>query len=313
LIIDCFTYFNEKNLLNTRLSYLYDHVDKFIISEANMTHSGGEKPYNLEAAVSNTTHWNKIEYIQVDLNGLKPGWERENAQRDALSVYRKVATKNQWVMVSDLDEIPSLSAIRYLAKVPTNNAFIHFEQLYCYFKLNNILLLDRRKGRTRWYGTAAVRASENLRPEFIRQLRQPGSSKIETCGLKPLIIQTGGWHITAVGPLNWDTQKMNDGVHAQDPGLQKRHFQTVKDAYLAGSDFSDPNKIFSSLPLQELYDNEMLSLLKNNFSEDYFETQTLGGLQTVDYLLARLSRKIIETAPLSAPPQIHLSERYIKE
>ncbi len=278
-----------------------------------MTHSGGEKPYNLKGAVSNSTHWNKIEYIQVALDGLKPGWERENAQRDALSIYKKVASENSWVMVSDLDEIPSISAIRSLKKVPTKNAFVHFEQLHCYFKLNNTLLLDRRKGRTRWYGTSAARVSENLRPEFIRQLRQPGSGKIGACSLKPIIIRNGGWHITAVGPLNWDTQKMTDGVHAQDPGLQKRYFPTVKDAYLAGSDFSDPNKIFANLRPEELYDDEMLSILKDNFSQDYFARQTLGGLETVDYLLARLSRKIIATAPLSAPPQIDLSDRFIKE
>ena len=32
-IVDCFPYFNEKELLELRINLLYDHVDKFIISE----------------------------------------------------------------------------------------------------------------------------------------------------------------------------------------------------------------------------------------------------------------------------------------
>jgi len=39
-IIDCFTFYNEIDLLYYRLSILYEHVDYFIIVEANQTFSG---------------------------------------------------------------------------------------------------------------------------------------------------------------------------------------------------------------------------------------------------------------------------------
>ena len=45
-IYDCFTYFDEKMLLNFRLNYLGKYVDKFVISEANYTHSGNPKKLN---------------------------------------------------------------------------------------------------------------------------------------------------------------------------------------------------------------------------------------------------------------------------
>jgi len=38
-IYDCFSFFNELDLLEIRLQELYDHVDYFVISEANKTHS----------------------------------------------------------------------------------------------------------------------------------------------------------------------------------------------------------------------------------------------------------------------------------
>ena len=37
MIFDCFTFFNENDLLELRLNYLNDVVDKFIIVEANKT------------------------------------------------------------------------------------------------------------------------------------------------------------------------------------------------------------------------------------------------------------------------------------
>ena len=35
MIIDCFLFFQELDILEIRLKYLYDFVDKFIIVEAN--------------------------------------------------------------------------------------------------------------------------------------------------------------------------------------------------------------------------------------------------------------------------------------
>ena len=45
-IYDCFTYFDEKMLLEFRLNYLSNYVDKFVIAEATYTHSGKPKKLN---------------------------------------------------------------------------------------------------------------------------------------------------------------------------------------------------------------------------------------------------------------------------
>ena len=45
-IYDCFTFFDEKMLLEFRLNYLSAYVDKFVIAEANYTHSGNPKKLN---------------------------------------------------------------------------------------------------------------------------------------------------------------------------------------------------------------------------------------------------------------------------
>jgi len=43
LVIDAFLFFNELELLKTRLEYLGDSVDYFIIIEANIDFSGKKK------------------------------------------------------------------------------------------------------------------------------------------------------------------------------------------------------------------------------------------------------------------------------
>src|SRR4051812_5983866 len=44
MIYDCFTFFNELDLLEIRLNELDPVVDKFVLVEATKTHQGKEKP-----------------------------------------------------------------------------------------------------------------------------------------------------------------------------------------------------------------------------------------------------------------------------
>lgn len=45
-IYDCITFSNERILYNLRLNILDKFVDKFIVIEANYTHSGNKKKIN---------------------------------------------------------------------------------------------------------------------------------------------------------------------------------------------------------------------------------------------------------------------------
>ena len=47
MIIDCFPYFIEEELLELRLRLLYNKVDRFVITEADRTHRGVPKRMTL--------------------------------------------------------------------------------------------------------------------------------------------------------------------------------------------------------------------------------------------------------------------------
>jgi hypothetical protein len=51
-LIDYFPYFNERELLEFRINLLKDHVDHFVISESNMTHTAIPRQYQLKNLIA---------------------------------------------------------------------------------------------------------------------------------------------------------------------------------------------------------------------------------------------------------------------
>ncbi len=67
-IIDCFQYYNEKELLELRIRLLYDYVDKFIICDANRTHKGIPKDFTvIKILIDLNIPLDKIQVINLDL------------------------------------------------------------------------------------------------------------------------------------------------------------------------------------------------------------------------------------------------------
>ena len=107
MLIDTFSYFNEKELLELRIRMLYDYVDKFIICEGDHTHSGNFKGFQLQEVLDEIgVPQDKIQIIEVAMPSYEEqpnAWVRERMQRDAASAYIK---DTDICIASDLDEIP---------------------------------------------------------------------------------------------------------------------------------------------------------------------------------------------------------------
>ena len=73
-IVNCFPYFNEKELLELRIKLLYDKVDQFIITDADRTHSGQPKPFTcIDTLKELGIPQDKITVVQVNV----PSFEDE--------------------------------------------------------------------------------------------------------------------------------------------------------------------------------------------------------------------------------------------
>ena len=109
MLIDCFPYFNEKELLELRIETLYNHVDGFLITDANRTHRGEPKEFTCVDTLRELgIPEEKVQVLHVELPTFEEAadpWVRERGQRDALSVGLFQLPEDTFFICSDCDEI----------------------------------------------------------------------------------------------------------------------------------------------------------------------------------------------------------------
>lgn len=137
-IFDCFTFFNEIDLLKIRLSLLNEVVDYFVIVEMNKTFTGINKNFNLEANKAFFDEYReKIIYLKIkDIPNFKGiddvEWEREYFQRNCIMRGIVNCEPSDIIIISDVDEIPNPEVLKNILK-----SKIHW------FGQNNIRWIDR--------------------------------------------------------------------------------------------------------------------------------------------------------------------------
>lgn len=212
-IYDCFTFFNEYDLLEIRLKYLYPYVDKFVIAEANLTHSGKEKPYNFLDHKERYKQWeDKIHYIPVKLSteGLvfasdqktytpsDGSWKLENAQRMALAEISPLVKDEDLVMVGDLDEIVNPEIFQTISLETQKSMSLLFSNYF--FNCENV------KHDRWWKGTVACSGAyfKAHDPQHLRDNRNEFES-----------IPKAGWHFSYLGGVKAIQQKLSSFSHTE--------------------------------------------------------------------------------------------------
>lgn len=118
-VYDCFTFYNEFELLELRLKSLWDMVDYFVLVEADKTHKNQPKPmYFAERANEFKEFLLKIRYVPIhvdisdkNIDWSKDSWIIENRQRDAIMHGLKDAAPDDLIFISDVDEFPALDIL----------------------------------------------------------------------------------------------------------------------------------------------------------------------------------------------------------
>ena len=167
MIIDAFTYFNEKELVELRIKYLNSLIDCFVIVEADFTHTGKEKKWNfpkiLENELKEFSHKIKYHQMKIDLEKAEREksknygvgtWGRsfkvDNMQRNYIKNACEEFSSDYIIIISDLDEIPSREKISFIKSCDFKTiAPVAFDQAL--FHLNcKYLSLER------WIGSVVI-------------------------------------------------------------------------------------------------------------------------------------------------------------
>ena len=148
MIVDCFTFYNEVELLKKRINYLSSVVDKFVVVESTVTHKGNPKELFFDESQFDMS---KIVRVVVEDNPIdKDPWSRENHQRNCISrgLKQLSMSDDDVIMVSDLDEIPNITVVSNIKGVMGTHPIVSLHISVCYN-------FDFMQTHEPWFGTVS--------------------------------------------------------------------------------------------------------------------------------------------------------------
>jgi len=119
-VYDCFTFYNELDILELRLAELNEVVDTFVLVEATRTHSGNDKPLVFsENRKRYGQYLSRIWHVIVEdlpdpVNGDR--WIPERHQRRCIARALRQCKPSDLILVSDVDEIPAADDVQALSQ-----------------------------------------------------------------------------------------------------------------------------------------------------------------------------------------------------
>ncbi len=243
-IFDCFMYFDEEIVLDTRLNYLDPYVDYFVIVESCFTHRGDRRklkfdikkfekfkdkliykvyeeiPDKIETVLDSDNESTKSgKYI---MNALY----RENGQRNFIKEGIKQADEEDLILISDVDEIPNLSKINF---ENINQKIILFKQEMFYYKFNLKL------PGIEWTGTKGCKKKHLINPQWLRNIKDRRYpfyrldvlfSEKKFINVK--IINNGGWHFSNIKSAEEIEHKLKSYLHHREFDLEPLDTEGIK-------------------------------------------------------------------------------------
>lgn len=211
-IYDCFTFFNEFELLELRLKELYNHVDYFVIVEANRTFQNKPKPLHFQENKDQFAPWaDKIIHCAVDdMPKNTDTWGRERHQRDAIVRAVSDADPDDIILIGDADEIPRAETVEHLKQ--SSQGIWGFRMPLFNFRYNYMLI--NQDCYSVWSG--AVRKKLLVSAEDFRRMRHTlGGLEYGYKDTVIEIVEHAGWHFTYLGNEEFARTKIESFAHSE--------------------------------------------------------------------------------------------------
>ena len=244
-IYDCFMYFDEEVVVDVRLNTLNEFVDYFVIVESRFTHKGDARElkfnhkkfekfkdkiiYIVDEEIYSLTEKIKIDDSEDEKSrkAIFNAAYRENGQRNLISKGIEGANKEDFIMISDVDEIPKLSGLNFNT---LKEKIILFKQDMFYYKFNlklpNLI----------WTGTKACRKKDLVNPQWLRNIkdRKYPFFRIDTffsntkyTSIK--IINDGGWHFSNIKTPKEIEFKLRSYLHHREFDLNPLSVEQINE------------------------------------------------------------------------------------
>lgn len=244
-IYDCFCYFNEDLLLELRLETLWSYVDYFVIVESQYTFSGKPKALNFKPELF-TKYQEKIRYLVADKNpeGTSDAWSNERFQRNYIAHGILDANPDDWIIISDLDEIPRPETIAQFN--PSRYKRGDFAQFAYAYYLNNRCTVN---------GKAILQCGSKITTyaqylgffnsaESVRNYKSRGLwRQIKRNWFKRFQVQTiknGGWHFSWLDGVDKIILKLESYAHQEYNRGEYKNPAIMQAKIASGEDILNP-------------------------------------------------------------------------
>jgi hypothetical protein len=206
-IFDCFTFFNELNLLKIRCEELKSLDVTHVLVEATSTFTGNKKPlYFLE-----NKDWFsefKIEYFVTDaLPNNGNAWDNEKEQRNYIKIALEIlgVQDEDLVIISDVDEIPRCESLQSF--IPNDELTALRMDKFGYY-------LNCMEGKQSW---------ERARVMKWKYLKTRTPEEVRNSGFEHEL-SNAGWHWSWLGGVESMKTKLDSFSH------QECNTQELKDS-----------------------------------------------------------------------------------
>ena len=244
-IFDCFMFYDEEMILDFRLNYLNEYVDRFVVVESSYTHSGKKRDLMFDIK-KYSKFKDKISYIVLNeeptdlfiiggkenfdeknskyiLNALK----RENFQRNYITKGLHEASSEDMIIISDVDEIPNLEENKLN---DLKNKIILFNQKFFYYKFNlKLQSFD-------WFGSKACKKASLISPQWLRNIKSKKYPfwRFDTVFSKTkykniFFVNNGGWHFSNMKSAEAIERKMSTYLHHREYDLNPLGSKKIKE------------------------------------------------------------------------------------
>lgn len=183
-IIDCFTFFNELDILDIRIAELAPVVDEFVVVESRRDYRGRPRSLVFDSVRDRfESTLAKITYVVVDdpPSIINP-WMAEYAQRNAIRRGLTDIADGDIILISDVDEIPRRNSLALIGNVAAGD-IVGLEMSFFYYGLNWVVPV-------RWNAARATSGQtlKWLTPQEIRMMTPTRSTP------------DAGWHLSYFFP-----------------------------------------------------------------------------------------------------------------
>ena len=182
-------YNGELDTLEIRLHELAHVVDRFVVVESDVTHSGMPRAIRYDAAHPRLLPFvSKIVHVIVkDMPDTTDPRQRETWQRNAVLRGMPDAASDDLVMMSDVDEVPRASVVEAIKRDREHRLFgLRLAFYYFYLNYRNV----RGPEAALTWAVAAARAElDKITPDGLRFAARHGDPNVH-------VLPDAGWHFS---------------------------------------------------------------------------------------------------------------------